>query len=119
MSTGLVDQALNYVADKIVSPITNRGSVSYNELTATNGWAATHTGVLVVTYSPSNTGNSYAYIDDQTDNVAICRLCGTGGLSQGSSFPVIKGHKYKLTAASTNAQNRVGGVLYEFLGKAT
>lgn len=116
MST--VDQAMNYMADKIDSPISYYGTVNYTTLSSSSGWKAPISGFGVLIIEPSNTSNGYAYIQDVTASINdVTKASSVSGIVNSAPLPIIKGHTYKIRSSTSNVRenNRCYIRYYTFL----
>lgn len=103
MSTGLTDQAMNYMADCFGTPIIHdSNALDYATLSATNGWQAPEYGFAMFGITPSNTSIAYAQLRNITDDYPAANISSNNGYSQTCLVPIIKGKSYKVTSASSN-----------------
>lgn len=90
------------------------GNVSSDMQTA-SGWTAPEHGFMIGTFSTIvGSGTAYLYVNDTSIDASVYRVnTPENGMYTSASFPVIKGHTYKVI--SVNGSNFVDMNYYKYV----
>lgn len=122
MSTGLIDQAMSFMADKINTPIVHDSvTLDYATLSAANGWTAPENGFVIFGIAPSNTSAAFASLRNITDDYPIANVSSVNGANQSTTGIVLKGKTYRVVSATANVATgtRTAAQYFKLLGGGT
>lgn len=89
------------MASSVIEDRTRFGTVQ--TISLATSWTAPCDGIVIHNVDWTSGSDGYEYIKDETSNSFVALISHYGSLGQrleGTSFPVLKGHSYKVTLAN-------------------